>query len=51
MAVVTVAQVKSRDREFDSIPHLVQHFSDNGLSLIINGHDVYLSTPVPAATH
>lgn len=40
-------QVKSRDREFDSVPHLVKFFSENEIPLLISNKEVFLATPVP----
>ncbi len=42
----TPTQVKSRDHEFDGVPHLVQYFMEKGIPLVVGNSQVYLSTPV-----
>ncbi|XP_064390629.1 SHC-transforming protein 1-like [Halichondria panicea] len=42
-------KVKSKDREFDSIPDLVRYFRDKQSALVIGSSQVYLSNPVANA--
>ena len=44
--VPLVPQVKSRDREFENIPHLVDHFMNLKTPLIIGDSEVFLKRPV-----
>lgn len=39
-------KVKSRDHEFESIPHLVHYFVQKSLPLVVGNSQVYLKSPV-----
>ena len=39
-------QVKSRDHEFENIPHLVHYFMEHQLPLVIGNSTVHLYKPV-----
>ena len=40
------SQVKSRDHQFDSVPHLVNYFTSREIPLVIGKSQVFLKTPV-----
>ena len=39
-------QVKSRDHEFESVPHLVDYFTSRDVPLVIGKSQVFLRQPV-----
>lgn len=39
-------KVKSKDREFESVPHLIKHFVESKLPLVIGNSQVFLKKPV-----
>lgn len=43
---VLPGQVKSKDREFDSVQHLIKHFTESKLPLVIGSSQVFLKKPV-----
>ena len=44
--LLPAVQIKSRDHEFESVPHLVHYFMDKKIPLIIGYSQVFLKRPI-----